>query len=380
MDEIIKSARIKAIRNICLEEETNVGYIDHFFNFLVNNSDMKIDFLSLKKNYLGILPVNTLASTLCQVRSTKLNSSMKITLDQVEAILQTIDLGCRLKKLTVGYWKELKRIDLGPLLKLQELELLLGPNMEWHPRTLQKFCKSIAKSPESDLKLKHLSFECNNLSSLDPSLLASAFSKMESINLSLTCLTSTQLSQIFSSIAKESKLRRNLSLEGNDLSELNDECFAKAACEFITLNTSSTRLNATQLHSLISAIAGNSKSKIKNLALRCNDLSSVDSIIISAAFCKLKELNLSQCNLSAQQVENFFEKMKNEKISKLNNLSLEFNNLSTVAPKTLTDGLHPTQPPLLAPLPSTRTHKSCTLPPLPLHPGLTESSSSSFTL
>jgi len=57
MDAIISSERIKVIRNIYLEEETNVGYIDHLFHFLGNNT---IDYLSLKNNYLGILPASTL--------------------------------------------------------------------------------------------------------------------------------------------------------------------------------------------------------------------------------------------------------------------------------------------------------------------------------
>ena len=174
MDAIISSERIKVIRNIYLEEETNVGYIDHLFHFLGNNTDIKINYLGIKNNYLGILLASTLASTICKVRSTQLDSSMKITLHQVETILQSIDLECRLNKLELGYWKALSGVDLSPLLKVQDVKLKRG----WHLRTLQKFCKTIAKSPESELKMKHLSLYFNNLSSLDPFHLASACSNM----------------------------------------------------------------------------------------------------------------------------------------------------------------------------------------------------------
>ena len=167
-------------------------------------------------------------------------------------------------------------------------------------------------------------------------LLSKASASMEVVNLSNMMVTSNEneavFSKIFKPICEESKLKK-LDVSNNDLSSVEPGLMAKLVQNLEYIDLITTGLTNQQTDSIFRAI--NETSKLKFLSIRNNNLSSVKPEILAAAMAKLEEVDINGSDLTREQEQAIFAKLCNN-CCKLRNLSFGFSNsLCSVHPDTI---------------------------------------------
>ena len=167
-------------------------------------------------------------------------------------------------------------------------------------------------------QLKRLNLSGTNLSSIPPGLVGRAISLLEEATLTYTSLTTLQLESILTSITEDSKLTR-LNLGGCDLSSVSPHLLG-ALCRLESLAAAGTSLTKEQLQSMFTII--NNDSPLRKLNLAATDLSAVEPIMMAEALSKLREADLHNTSLSAQNVESMLRQFLRVADLRLRRLSL----------------------------------------------------------
>ena len=145
-----------------------------------------------------------LARAVCSVQEVKVD---KLTDHQVRAVLLQITTGeSSIKKLRLGSYCDLSSLEAGLLARaanmLEEVEL-------FGQQLASSKVEAILLGLDSQSSLRVLAVRPDDLSSLQPSLLAQAAPRLEDITLSGSSLTSLQLEELLSSVAAgPGKLRK----------------------------------------------------------------------------------------------------------------------------------------------------------------------------
>jgi len=148
-------------------------------------------------------------------------------------------------------------------------------------------CKAIFRFADGDIKLKNLNLDSCDLSSIDPETLARVVAKLEEVDLASTDLTSQQCKAIFRCAAGDTKLK-NLSLDSCDLSSVDPETLARVVAKLEKVEFASTNLTSQQRKAIIRCADGDSK--LKNLHLDNCNLSSVDPETVARVVAKLEDV------------------------------------------------------------------------------------------
>ena len=140
-----------------------------------------------------------------------------------------------------------------------------------------------------------------------------------------TALTSPQVEILFTTISRAAKLEQ-LHLPGINLSCLTPPFLAQTVSSLEKINISNCQLTSEQVHCLISSLI--LSTKLKDLDISQTNLSTVDPSILARAVREREIINLENTALSTLQLETMLEKINHE--SKLTRLNLEKINLSAI--------------------------------------------------
>ena len=127
-------------------------------------------------------------------------------------------------------------------------------------------------------------------------------SRLKEANLPGTQLTKQQLEAIFTAISTGTSQLRTLYLQNNNLSSVEPPLLARAVSSLENLNLSYTQLKRHQLETILTPLSVEAPC-LKILNLRSSPMSSVEADLLARAVNNLEEVNLSSCQLSKKQAE-----------------------------------------------------------------------------
>ena len=118
---------------------------------------------------------------------------------------------------------------------------------------------------KGDSRLKNLNITCDSITTMDPELLARAFSALENIHLSCKELTEEQTKEIFTALAAEDSKLVLLNLSGQiPLASVKPQLLARAFNQLLNLHISCQPMTKQQMKEIFSTIStGDSKLKIR---------------------------------------------------------------------------------------------------------------------
>jgi hypothetical protein len=165
----------------------------------------------------------------------------------------------------------------------------------------------------------------NMLCTVTGQTLATMVKRKEVVNIGATHLNMDQLPEIFEAIA-ESKTLISLGIGFNDLSLVGAKPFAAAISRLVNVSLFHTRLTANQLGCLMKAISEDTE--LECLDISGNRIQSVEPKYLENAVKKLKGLNISHTRLTPHQVEAIFTGLNGK--TKMVNLTINYNDLSSL--------------------------------------------------
>lgn len=171
----------------------------------------------------------------------------------------------------------------------------------WWPRLslpqLHTLFVFIAKKSQ----LKSLRLDSEDISTLRPGLLVRAVTKLETVCLQFTKITTFQINSICEEIGKKSRCSnlRSLDIGSNNLSKVDPFILAKAAGTLEILNISDTGLTTIQITKICSQIVNGCN--LKSLNIEFNKVTEVNPKLLSTAVNKLEKVDLTQSCMTSEQ-------------------------------------------------------------------------------
>ena len=170
---------------------------------------------------------------------------------------------------------------------------------------------------------------------LQPRLLAELVCRQESMSFGFSVLTSRHLEQLLSYVQRRTSRLKVLNIRENLVSGVTGSLLSDAACKLETLNLDKTWITVGQADQLFSRISTCPSLKLRTLILSRNNLFRCDSRHLSEAVCKIEEVNLWNCCLTPEQVEDLVTKIDSHEKLRLTRLNLSNNNVSKISPELL---------------------------------------------
>ena len=169
-----------------------------------------------------------------------------------------------------------------------------------------------------------------NLSHISPVVVSEAAVKLETLSLIKPGLTG----EFFQRIADCLDLRlRELSLKHEDLSSLEPSVLVGAISRLESLTLFKCDLTASQLRAIFSQLSVSEHHKLTFLRLAHNDLSSVPpELLVTAIMSGLEEVDLYKTNLTPVQLTEIYTMVAERKPQRLRRITLSRNDLSSVPP------------------------------------------------
>ena len=107
-------------------------------------------------------------------------------------------------------------------------------------------------------KLKDLNISYNKITAVEPTILARAVKELARIDLGNTELTKLQIETLFKALNDDSKLKW-MSINNNDLSMVDPNLLAKTVCRLEVVNLKRTNINIHQLSSIFTLVPQTSR-------------------------------------------------------------------------------------------------------------------------
>ena len=165
----------------------------------------------------------------------------------------------------------------------------------------------------------------NDMFDIDPELLAKVVTKLQKLEINCTELTLQQAAAIFTAVSEESTMIE-LDISDNDLSGIDPELLAKAVNNLTTLYIENTNLTLQQTEAILTAVSEGSKMIKLNIVE--NNMSGVDPGLLAKAVANLETLDIGSTELTEQQATTILSGVsKGSEVTKLN---MSWNNLSGV--------------------------------------------------
>ena len=137
---------------------------------------------------------------------------------------------------------------------------------------------------------KHMKFAYDtDVQKVDPEQLAKVVMKLYSCSSRSNNMTTEQLNLLFKTLADQPEPQiQSLDLFQNDLSECDIDNMSRAVSKINTVNLAYTQLTSDQVNALLDLIANSNDHKLKHLSLEGNILSFVPGHTVATAVCTLK--------------------------------------------------------------------------------------------
>ena len=259
------------------------------------------------------VPPGLLASSLSRLGRVRL-SGVELSGEQWRAVvaslttsLTTSELGLRMVNLT----------PVSPASLARAVSRLTSLSLEYAVLTEEQWQAVLSSCPLTP-SLSSLTISYINLANIQPHLLASLTLTCAHLDLSHTGLLPSQLELLLSSVPRSSVIR-DLSLQGLDLSAVEDSVIARASLYLVRVSLRKTRLSIKQSTALLVANLG--RSRLKVLDLSHVNLSGVDSDLLALSLTRFREVDLSCTWLTKEQIVRLVKQVS--KFTKLEFLKLQ---------------------------------------------------------
>jgi len=185
---------------------------------------------------------------------------------------------------------------------------ILSSNSSWKVRRLalnnapsSTMTKELLHMLIMHADIKFLDFSFSSLIHVDPELLATLVTQTEEVNLRNTDLSKKQLNTLLLKISQEQTKLKQLDLAENNLSSIEPSLLASALARLTLAGLCFCQLSTVQLGVVLASISQDSSS-LKHLSLADNYLAEVDPVLIGQSLVGLKTFNLCGSKLTPHQI------------------------------------------------------------------------------
>eukprot|EP00092_Neocalanus_flemingeri_P021617 GFUD01023447.1.p1 GENE.GFUD01023447.1~~GFUD01023447.1.p1 ORF type:complete len:352 (+),score=137.57 GFUD01023447.1:47-1102(+) len=154
-------------------------------------------------------------------------------------------------------------------------------------------------SEDKPCKLQELYIGTNDLHTLPPTLLARCVNKLSILHCDNTYLLDSQVDALFLAISQENSKLKELNILSNDLSSVSPTLISTSLISLVTVNLWGTMLTSDQVDAVFTILAKDCK--VTNLNLSNNDLSNILPSSLSSCISRLTRAELCHCNLVPMQ-------------------------------------------------------------------------------
>ena len=196
--------------------------------------------------------------------------------------------------------------------------------------------EQLLRSVEKLDRLKYLDIPRSNLSSFKPIRLAKMVSKLLALDISNCSLTNKQVHAIFEVLSKNSKME-NLHISDNDLSTVEPDILAISANKLLGLEMNRCHLTSEQGQAIFNRMSEETKLVSLRVFESKIDLSSLDPNVLATALNKLEIVDGCFWNLTDHQTRVIFKQMA--EYSKLRVIRISCTNLSAGNPTVLASAM-----------------------------------------
>ena len=250
-------------------------------------------------------------------------SNTKLTQQQIVAILTVVSEGRKMTKLDINF-NNMSGVDPELLAKTVTKTKILNVA---DTNLTQQQAEAILTAVSEAKTVMELDIAFNNLSGVDEGLLAKAVTNLKTLNVSLSKLTKRQIVTILTSFNKGTTLHIAL----NDLSRVDPGLLARIVTKLEVLDVHDTELSQLQVFAIIHAVSVSNK--INELYIGENDLSEVDPGLLTKAVTKLVRLDVVNTKLTQQQNEAILNTLNTG--SKMEKLYIGYRDMSGVHSRQL---------------------------------------------
>lgn len=177
------------------------------------------------------------------------------------------------------------------------------------PKATESLLAKIRDAEE--MTLKQLDIQGNYLNPVDPAVMASAISKLETVILRGSSLATRHLEPIFTAIAQGDLPLKHLDIGDNDCPKPDMNLMASALCKLETAVISLMDFEPTEVDTILTTIRDTDSIALKNLDLRDTELTEVQNGLMASAFSKLETVSLLGSRLSPFHIESILTAVRN---------------------------------------------------------------------
>ena len=194
------------------------------------------------------------------------------------------------------------------VVKLEDVQLGVSPV------SIQQ-AEAIMRALIVQTKLRRLQVSFNNISSLEPGLLATVVAELEEVNLGMSRVSSHQAEAIFTAVTDQTKLRK-LVVPDIDLSSITPDLLARSVTKLEEVQFCRP-VSDQQAEAIFAALAV--QTTLKKLYIAFKDLSSLEAGMLARGVVGLEDVSLRNTQLTIQQVEAILTAIgKDTRLKKLN--------------------------------------------------------------
>ena len=249
----------------------------------------------------------------------------KLTSDQAEHLFSYFENNqpTRMKEIS---FKAINLSTVNPTMFASAIARMEKVNLSFTELTTDQLTELLDKIlTQNDVNLNDIEFFSVDLSGTPPRLLGKALGNLECVSLSNTELRFEHMQSFFEEIMSSKKLKE-VNLDFSELFYISNDIFAKTLIQLEKVSLACTVMDVEQLETLFELIS--KESKIKELDLLDTDLTGIGAELMGAAVNKLEKVNLSGSKLAGDQLNPMVEQFD---FKVLKNLNLDYLDLSKMS-------------------------------------------------
>ena len=284
-------ARHPGLREFELSQRNDEQTIISVLNVICSREGQGMILRLNNKNVSGV-DAELLARAVIKLETLEF-SNTQLTQQQIVAILTAVSDGRKMTKLDISF-NDMSGIDKKLLAKTVTKMKKLNIT---DTNLTQQQAEAILTAVSEENVVSKLYIGFNNLSGVDPGLMAKAFTNLKKLNVNRSELTHRQIVTILTAFCKGNTIHISM----NDLSKVDPGLLARAVTKLEVMDVQDTELSQQQVVAIITAVS--KSKKITELYIGENDLSIVDPGLLTKAVTKLVRLDLENTKLTQQQDE-----------------------------------------------------------------------------
>jgi len=222
-----------------------------------------------------------------------------MSIEQIEALFRALP-NTKLKSLNLSWITSVAQ--LWPELLSSNVALLEKIDLGFIQLSRAQTAALFKTLKQGSSPLKRLNLSQSDLAHLDPTLLAEVVVKLEEVGLENSKLEPAQVVALCQALKQDNCTLKSLELGGNNLSiDIEPSLLASATARLEGVGLSGTRLTTDQLRELLNSLATDS-CKVQYISLEKNNLYEVEPELLTAAVVRRTSADLRWANLSSKQI------------------------------------------------------------------------------